>query len=287
MAKALAPMKIGTWNINGIQRRLDLLLAWLDVARPDVLALQETKVADADFPHAALAASGYASAAVGQGAWNGVALLARHGAGDIVVSRRSLPGDGDDRQPRYIEAAIGGMLFASIYLPNGNPQPGPKFDYKLRWFERLIGHAASLQGSGLPVVLAGDFNVVASDLDIYDSTTSYRDNALLQPAARAAFRTLLEQGWTDALREHHPEERIYTFWDFMRNRWPRDAGLRLDHLLLSEPLRQRLQDARVDREVRGMDGASDHAPVWITLSAQEAAPPRARSPRPRRRPGSA
>jgi exodeoxyribonuclease-3 len=287
MAKNLAPSKIGTWNINGIQRRLDLLLAWLEVARPDVLALQETKIGDADFPHAALGACGYASAAAGQGAWNGVALLARQGAGDIVISRRSLPGDADDKQARYIEAAIGGALFASIYLPNGNPQPGPKFDYKLRWFERLIEHAASLRGSGLPVVLAGDFNVVATDLDIYDGTTSYRDNALLQPAPRAAFRTLLDQGWTDALRERHPGERIYTFWDFMRNRWPRNAGLRLDHLLLSEPLRSRLQDAQVDREVRGMDGASDHAPVWITLSAEGAPPPRARLPRPPRRPGSA
>jgi exodeoxyribonuclease-3 len=286
MARQPTLAKVGTWNINGIERRLDLLLAWLDVARPDVLALQETKIGDAGFPHAALAASGYASVATGQGVWNGVALLARHEVGDIVVSRRALPGDAGDTQPRYLEAAIGGTLFASIYLPNGNPQPGPKFDYKLRWFERLIEHAASLYASRLPVVLAGDFNVVATDLDIYEGTTSYRDNALLQPAPRAAFRTLLAQGWVDALRARHPDERIYTFWDFMRQRWPRNAGLRLDHLLLSAPLQPRLQDAQVDREVRGMEGASDHAPVWITLSAQDEAPPRARSSRPPRRRGS-
>jgi exodeoxyribonuclease-3 len=258
------PLKIATWNINGINRRLDLLLAWLEVARPDVLALQETKTSDREFPHAALAAKGYAAASVGQGAWNGVALLAR--GAEIVVSRRALPGDDQDKQPRYVEAAIGGVLIASIYLPNGNPQPGPKFDYKLRWFGRLIEHAASLWASGLPVILAGDFNVVATELDIYE-TTSYRDNALLQPGPRKAFRTLIDQGWTDALRQRHPDQRIYTFWDYMRNRWPRDAGLRLDHLLLSQALTPGLEAAEVDRAVRGMEGASDHAPVWITLKA--------------------
>ena len=262
---ASAPLKVATWNINGVLRRLDLLLAWLDVARPDIVALQETKTSDAAFPHDALAAQGYRAAAVGQGAWNGVALLSR--GGEIVVSRRALPGDESDTQPRYLEAAIDGVLFASIYLPNGNPQPGPKFDYKLRWLERLIEHAASLWQSGLPVVLAGDFNVVATALDMYE-TTSYRDNALLQPPSRAAFERLMAQGWTDALRERHPGERIFTFWDYLRQRWPRDAGLRLDHLLLSESVAPRLREAEVDRAVRGMEGASDHAPVWVTLQRE-------------------
>jgi exodeoxyribonuclease III len=261
------PLKIATWNINGIHRRLDLLSAWLEVAQPDVLALQETKAANAEFPHETFTKLGYNAVAVGQKSWNGVALLARGSA--IVESRHALPGDDEDKQPRYIEAAINGVLVASVYLPNGNPQPGPKFDYKLRWFERLIEHAQSLWNSGLPVVLAGDFNVIPTDLDMYE-TTSYRDNALLQPASRLAFQRLLGQGWTDALRHRHPDERIYTFWDYMRNRWSRDAGLRLDHLLLSEALRPRLLRSEVDRAVRGFEGASDHAPVWIELDATPA-----------------
>jgi exodeoxyribonuclease-3 len=259
-----SPLKVATWNINGVNRRLELLLAWLEVARPDILALQETKTGEMAFPFAALAAEGYSAVHVGQGAWNGVALLARES--EIVVSRRSLPGDAEDRQPRYIEAAIQGILVASVYLPNGNPQPGPKFDYKLRWFDRLIEHSATLWASGLPVVLAGDFNVVATDLDIYE-TTSYQDNALLQPRSKSAFQKLMRQGWTDALRERHPDERVYTFWDYLRNRWARNAGLRLDHLLLSEQLSPRLREAEVDRDVRGLEGASDHAPVWITLDS--------------------
>jgi exodeoxyribonuclease III len=261
------PLKIASWNINGINRRLELLSAWLKEAQPDVLALQETKTTDAEFPREALATLGYAAAFVGQKSWNGVALLARDLT--IVQSRRALPGDDRDAQPRYIEAAINGLLVASIYLPNGNPQPGPKFDYKLRWFERLIEHVQALWKSGLPVILAGDFNVIPTDLDMYE-TTSYRDNALLQPASRLAFQRLLGQGWTDAIRHRYPRQRIYTFWDYTRNRWSRNAGLRLDHVLLSEALVPRLRTAGVDRAVRGFDGASDHAPVWIELSARSA-----------------
>ena len=256
-------MKIATWNINNVQRRLPLLLAWLEATRPDVVALQELKVTDAEFPGAALAAAGYGSVCAGQRPWNGVALLARDE--DPVLVRRSLPGDPADRQSRYIEAAINGVVVASIYLPNGNPQPGPKFDYKLAWFERLRAHAASLWASGHPVALAGDFNVVPTDDDIY-SPESWLDNALLQPEARAAYRRLLDQGWTDALRARHPTDRIYTFWDYRRNRWQRDAGLRIDHLLLSAGLASRLADAGVDRAVRGMEDASDHAPAWALLA---------------------
>ena len=256
-------MKIATWNINNLRRRLPLLLEWLAEARPDAVALQETKTIDAEFPHAALEAAGYGALAAGQRTWNGVALLAR-GSQPIAVRRR-LPGDDRDSQARYLEAAIGGVLVASLYLPNGNPQPGPKFAYKLAWFERLIAHAASLEASGHPVVLAGDYNVVPTDADVY-KTDSYRDNALVQPEPRAAYRRLLAQGWTDALRTRHPQARIYTFWDYLRNRWPRDAGLRIDHLLLSTSIAERLEDAGVDREVRGRDNASDHAPVWIRLA---------------------
>ncbi len=256
-------MKIATWNINGINRRLPLLLDWLARAKPDIVALQETKCTDADFPMAALADAGYGACHVGQRTWNGVALLARDA--DPIVVRKSLPGDDDDRQSRYVEAAIHGLLVASIYLPNGNPQPGPKFDYKLAWFERLLRHAAELLETGVPVALVGDFNVVPTAADIY-RTTSYDDNALLQPAARAAYAQLLEQGWTDAVRACHPDATtIYTFWGTVRQRWPRDAGLRIDHLLLSAALASTLSDAGVDRDERGRAGASDHAPAWATL----------------------
>ena len=260
-------MRLATWNINGVVRRLPLLVDWLSRAKPDVLALQETKATDAEFPKAALAAAGYGAITVGQRPWNGVALLAR-GTEPIMV-RRALPGDPGDTQARYVEAAIEGILFASIYLPNGNPQPGPKFAYKLAWFERLIEHAATLQASGHPVVLAGDFNVVTTDRDIYP-TTSYRDNALLQPEPREAWVRLLQQGWADAVRARHPEATIYTFWDYLRNRWPRNAGLRIDHLLLSESIASRLREAEVDRDERGREGASDHAPVWARLAAKRA-----------------
>ncbi|MEO8835811.1 MAG: exodeoxyribonuclease III [Caldimonas sp.] len=256
-------MKIATWNINGVNRRLPLLLRWLAEARPDVVALQELKASDAEFPREAIEAAGYGAVWHGQRTWNGVALLARGAA--PIVSRRELPGDGADTQSRYIEAAASGVLVTSIYLPNGNPQPGPKFDYKLAWFERLLVHARALADSGHPVVLAGDYNVVPTDADIY-ATRSWLKNALLQPAPREAWQRLLAQGWTDAIRTLHPGERIYTFWDVLRNGWPRDAGLRIDHLLLSASLRPRLKRAGVDRDVRGWEHASDHAPAWIELS---------------------
>ena len=242
-----------------------MLLEWLAEARPDVVALQEIKSTDAEFPRAALESAGYGAVWRGQRTWHGVALLAR--GSEPVTSRRSLPGDPLDAQARYIEAAIEGVLYASIYLPNGNPQPGPKFDYKLAWFERLLAHARALADSGHPVILAGDYNVVPTDEDIY-ATRSWMKNALLQPAPRAAYRRLLAQGWTDALRALHPDERVYTFWDYLRNGWPRDAGLRIDHVLLSESIRPRLRAAGVDKHVRGRDNASDHAPVWVELASR-------------------
>ena len=237
-------------------------MKWLTETQPDVVALQELKAVEADFPAAALEAAGYGSAWCGQRTWNGVALLARGAA--PIVSRRSLPGDDADTQARYLEVAAFGILFTSIYLPNGNPQPGPKFDYKLAWFERLIAHAAGLVDAGHPVVLAGDYNVVPTDLDIYASR-SWLDNALLQPAPREAYSRLLGQGWSDALRVLHPDARLYTFWDRLRNGWPRDAGLRIDHLLLNAPAAARLREAGVDRAVRAREKPSDHAPTWIVL----------------------
>ena len=255
-------MLIATFNINNINKRLANLLDWLKVAKPDVVCLQELKADHDAFPAAAIRKAGYEAAWQGQKTWNGVAILSR--GAEPVVTRRSLPGDPSDLQARYIEAAVRGVLVASIYAPNGNPQPGPKFDYKLAWLTRLQRHAATLRASGAPVVLAGDFNVAPTEIDIYP-TKSYGDNALVQPESRAAFRRLVGRSGTDALRTLHPEERIYTFWDYMRNRWERDAGLRLDHLLLSKGLAERLAEAGVDRDVRGREGASDHAPTWIRL----------------------
>jgi exodeoxyribonuclease III len=255
-------MKIATFNINNVNRRLANLLAWLGEAAPDVVCLQELKATDADFPAAAIRDAGYGAVWQGQRTWNGVAILAR--GAEPVLTRRVLPGDPDDRQSRYIEAAVEGVLIGCIYLPNGNPQPGPKFAYKLAWFERLIAHAAELYATGLPVVLAGDYNVVPTDQDIYP-TKSWSKDALLQPASRAAYRRLVEQGWTDALRACHPTEPMYTFWDYKRDRWPRDAGLRIDHILLSAVMAKRLASAGVDRAVRGELGASDHAPAWVVL----------------------
>jgi exodeoxyribonuclease-3 len=255
-------MKVATFNVNNVNRRLPNLLAWLAAAAPDVVCLQELKAADRDFPAAALRQAGYGAVWRGQRIWNGVAILAR-GAEPVLV-RDSLPGDPADAQSRYIEAAVAGVLIASIYLPNGNPQPGPKFDYKLAWFERLIAHAGGLCEADAPVVLAGDFNVVPTDRDIYP-TKSWARDALLQPESRAAFRRLLAQGWTDAVRALHPDAPMYTFWDYKRNRWARDAGLRIDHLLLNAAAARRLKAAGVDRSIRGEEGASDHAPAWIVL----------------------
>ena len=257
-------MRVATWNINHVNKRLPLLLAWLKRARPDVVALQELKCTTAAFPAEALAAAGYRSLALGQRTWNGVALLAR--GQDPVAIATALPGDPADKQARYLEAAIDGVLFACLYLPNGNPQPGPKFDYKLRWFERLRARTQALWKSGHPVVLLGDWNVVPTDADIYKPDT-WRDDALLQPEARAAFAHVLAQGWTDAIAEQHRGGQVpFTFWDYRRNRWQRDGGMRLDHLLLSPATAARLTEAGVDRWVRGRDNASDHAPVWIELS---------------------
>lgn len=255
-------MIIATFNINNINRRLQNLLEWLGERKPDVACLQELKADQGSFPADALAHAGYYAVWQGQRTWNGVAILAR--GSEPILTRTSLPGDPNDTQARYIEAAINGVLVACIYAPNGNPQPGPKFDYKLAWHERLRLHAASLKKTGAPVVLAGDYNVAPTDIDIYP-TKSYADNALVQPESRAAFKRLVGRSWTDALRSKYPDVRIYTFWDYKRMRWQRDAGLRLDHFLLSPPATERLIDTGVDRNVRGREGASDHAPVWIKL----------------------
>ena len=256
-------MKIATFNVNGVNGRLPRLLEWLEESRPDVACLQELKAPQDKFPAAAIEKAGYGAIWQGQSRWNGVAILAR--GCDPVETRRGLPGDEAVEQARYIEAAVNGVLIGCLYLPNGNPQPGPKFDYKLAWFERLIAHAAGLLAARCPVVLAGDYNVIPTDADIYN-TRSWKDDALLQPEPREAYRRLLAQGWLDTLRHLYPDEPIYTFWDYFRNAWGRNAGLRIDHLLLSPQAAERLEGAGVDREVRGREGASDHAPTWVTLN---------------------
>src|ERR1700727_2018102 len=240
-------MKIATFNINNINRRLPNLLTWLKRAKPDIVALQELKSADDDFPRSALEKAGYGAVWRGQKTWNGVAILARNA--DPVLIRTALPGDIGDHEARYIEAAIKGIVVTSLYLPNGNPQPGPKFDYKLDWFRRLRVHAAKFIKQDIPVVLAGDYNVAPTALDIYP-TKSWDKDALIQPKSRAAFKSLVEQGWCDAIRKTHPSKPMFTFWDYKRNRWPRDAGLRLDHLLLSPAGASRLPQARGGREIR-------------------------------------
>ena len=255
-------MKIATFNINNVNRRLPNLLRWLRAEKPDVACLQELKAADDEFPQAAIEKAGYHAVWRGQKTWNGVAILSRKS--EPVLVRTALPGNRSDHEARYIEAAIRGIVVTSLYLPNGNPQPGPKFDYKLDWFRRLRTHAGKLLKQNVPVVLAGDYNVAPTALDIYP-TKSWDKDALIQPKSRAAFQALMKQGWTDAIRTLHPSKPMFTFWDYKRNRWPRDAGLRLDHLLLSPVLAPRLKKAGVDRLMRGEDGASDHAPAWITL----------------------
>ena len=255
-------MKIATYNVNGIKTRLPRLLEWLKREQPDVACLQELKALDASFPHAELKQAGYHALWKGQRSWNGVAILAR-GAEPIEI-RRQLPGDPSDDHSRYLEAGIDGIVVACLYLPNGNPQPGPKFDYKLAWFDRFIKHAASLHRSGHPVVMAGDYNVVPTDFDIYNPK-SWRKDALLQPENRERYQRLLDQGWTDAIRHLHPEATVYTFWDYFRQHWQRNAGLRIDHLLLNAELAPALMAAGVDAWVRGEEGASDHAPTWVEL----------------------
>jgi exodeoxyribonuclease III len=255
-------MKIATFNINNINKRLTNLLDWLRVAEPDVVCLQEIKATDAEFPADALRRAGYNAVWRGQKSWNGVAILAR--GTTPILTRSELPGSVGDAQSRYIEAAVKGVIISSLYAPNGNPQPGPKFNYKLAWLNRLAAHAANLYAADVPVVLAGDYNVVPTERDIYP-TKSWAKDALVQSESRAAFRRLLEQGWVDAIRELHPDAPMYTYWDYMGKRWERDGGLRIDLLLLSAQSAKRLKDAGVDREVRGADGASDHAPAWVIV----------------------
>ncbi|MFI5013940.1 MAG: exodeoxyribonuclease III [Hyphomicrobiales bacterium] len=255
-------MKIATYNVNGINGRLAVLLRWLEEAAPDIVCLQELKAPSEKFPRGPLREAGYGAIWHGQKSWNGVAILARHQ--DPIETRRGLPGDPDDGQSRYIEAAIRGVLVGCLYLPNGNPAPGEKFDYKLAWFERLRKHAADLVAGGAPVILAGDFNVMPTELDVY-KPERWVDDALFRPEVGQAFARLLGEGFTDALRTLRPDERIYTFWDYFRNAFGRDAGLRIDHLLLGPSLADRLVASGVDREVRGWPKASDHAPAWIEL----------------------
>jgi exodeoxyribonuclease III len=256
-------VKIATFNVNGINGRLQLLLDWLAEAAPDVACLQELKSPDEKFPASAIEKAGYGAIWHGQARWNGVAILAR--GCDPVETHRGLPGDPADTHSRYIESAVRGVLVGCLYLPNGNPVPGPKFDYKLKWMERLIARAAELNRLDGPVVLAGDYNVIPTDLDVY-KPERWLDDALFQPEPRAQYVQLLGQGWIDALRHLHPDERVYTFWDYWRNAWARNAGIRIDHLLLNPHAARRLLAADVDRDVRGRPGASDHAPVWVELS---------------------
>ncbi|MES2940038.1 MAG: exodeoxyribonuclease III [Pseudomonadota bacterium] len=275
-------MKIATFNVNGIKSRLPNLLDWLAREQPDVACLQELKAADDGFPRAQLEQAGYGALWKGQRSWNGVAILAR-GAEPVPV-RDALPGDPSDDHSRYLEAAVNGLVVACLYLPNGNPQPGPKFDYKLAWFERLIAHAAGLYDCGHPVLMCGDFNVVPTDFDIYNPR-SWRKDALLQPESRACWERLLAQGWTDAIRHQHPDEAVFTFWDYFRQHWEHNSGLRIDHLLLNRPLAPCLVASGVDAWVRGETKASDHAPTWVTLdlarmakAAKTAAKPSTKTP---------
>jgi len=267
----VAAMKIATFNVNGIKSRLSHLLRWLAREQPDVACLQELKAIDEGFPAAELREAGYHALWKGQRSWNGVAILAR--GVDPVEVRRALPGGEGDDQSRYLEAAVDGVVVGCLYLPNGNPQPGPKFAYKLAWFERLIAHAATLVDAPHPVVLCGDYNVVPTDFDIYDPR-SWRKDALLQPESRACWERLLAQGWTDAIRQLHPEEAVFTFWDYFRQHWQRNAGLRIDHLLLNRTLAPSLRAAGVDAWVRGEEKASDHAPAWVELAQSAQARPR-------------
>ena len=256
-------MKIATYNVNGVNGRLPVLVRWLGETRPDIVCLQELKAPQEKFPQEAILEAGYHALWHGQKSWNGVAILAR--SGEPIEVRRGLPGDPEDIHSRYIEATVDGVIVGCLYLPNGNPAPGPKLDYKLRWFERLTKHAAELLASGKPVILTGDYNVMPTELDVY-KPESWVNDALFLPEVRAAFHTLMAQGWTDALRKLHPDEKIYTFWDYFRNAYGRNAGLRIDHFLLSPAIAKRLSAAGVNRDVRGWEKSSDHAPVWIELA---------------------
>jgi len=255
-------MKIATYNVNGVNGRLPVLLRWLETARPDIVCLQELKAPQEKFPEAAIRDAGYGAIWHGQKSWNGVAILAK--GKQPEETRRGLPGDPEDLHSRYIEAAIDGMVVGCIYLPNGNPAPGPKFDYKLAWFQRLTVYAQTLLDHEVPVILAGDYNVIPTDLDCH-KPESWVDDALFFPESREAYRRLVAQGWTDALRTLHPEEKIFTFWDYFRNAYGRNAGIRIDHFLLSPQLAGQLLAAGVDRDLRGWEKTSDHAPTWIEI----------------------
>jgi exodeoxyribonuclease III len=257
-------LKIATFNVNGVNGRLPSLLRWLAETKPDVACLQELKAPQEKFPEAAIRDAGYGVIWHGQKSWNGVAILALGGV-DPIERRRVLPGDPEDIHSRYIEAQIGDVVVGCLYLPNGNPAPGPKFDYKLRWFERFTKHAETLIASVTPVVLAGDYNVMPTEIDVYKPERWVKD-ALFRPEVRGAFARLIAAGWTDSLRKMHPDERIYTFWDYFRNAYERDAGLRIDHLLLNPSAAPRLRAAWVNRDVRGWPKASDHAPTWVELA---------------------
>jgi exodeoxyribonuclease-3 len=258
----LDAMKIATYNVNGITARLPVLLRWLETSAPDIACLQELKAPQEKFPEEAIRAAGYEALWHGQKSWNGVAILSR--VGTPVEIRKGLPGNDDDDQSRYVEAEVGGITVGCLYLPNGNPAPGPKFDYKLRWMAHFHKHARSLLKKGGPVVLTGDYNVIPTNLDAYKPERWVTD-ALFFPESREAYAALLESGWTDALRHLFPEETIYTYWDYFRNAFGRNAGIRIDHFLLSPDLVKKLKDGGVDREVRGWEKTSDHAPVWIEL----------------------
>lgn len=261
-------MKIVTFNINGIKARLPRLLEYLAEDQPDVVCLQELKTSDDTFPEAEIRAAGYGCVWHGQKSWNGVAVLAK--GVDPVERQRGLSGEPEDEHSRYLECAVPqvegeSLVVASIYLPNGNPRPGPKFDYKLRWIDRLRARAAALLAEEVPTILAGDYNVIPNDDDTF-SVRAMADDALMQPESRAGYRALLSQGWTDALRTRHPKGGIWTFWDYQAGAWQRDAGFRIDHLLLSPAVADRLRDAGVDKAYRGREKASDHAPTWVRLS---------------------
>jgi exodeoxyribonuclease-3 len=255
-------MKIATYNVNGVNGRLPVLLRWLEETKPDVVCLQELKAPQEKFPEQAIKDAGYNAIWHGQKSWNGVAILARNK--EIKELRRGLDGDPEDLHSRYIEAMIDGIVIGCLYLPNGNPAPGPKLEYKLQWFERLTAHAAKLLAFNLPTVLVGDYNVMPTELDVY-KPERWVDDALFRPEVRAAFKALVDQGWTDAIRKLYPDQKIYTFYDYFRNAYGRDAGLRIDHFLLSKSLDQKLIAGAVDRQVRGWEKTSDHCPVWIEL----------------------
>ena len=256
-------MKIATYNVNGINGRLPVLLRWLKETSPDVVCLQELKAPHEKFPEAAIKDIGYNAIWHGQKSWNGVAILARDT--QLQEVRRALPGDEEDVHSRYIEAVVNDIVIGCLYLPNGNPAPGPKFDYKLAWFERLTKHAAELLKSGAPVVLTGDYNVMPTEMDVY-KPERWVDDALFRPEVRSAFKSLVAQGWTDAMRTLYPDETIYTFWDYFRNAYGRNAGLRIDHFLLSPKIAKQLKAGGIDRDVRGWEKTSDHAPVWIEVA---------------------